>query len=171
MGWEWSLQGLKLTMENYKTVTPTCGRCRLLGVVVYKRFQLQSSDWEFFFDGFDWSLKKGGCKRMQQLTTMLGPAVHRREDTTYKSLETMCRRSRNKRNVGSWKFDWFQTLCNNSNNTQRHATTYNRVYKRTQHVTSNNVGTLLAKMRPFRRGLTTQWKRKAKYVVRCPSPE
>ena len=33
-------------------------------------------------------------------------------------------------------FDWFQTLSNNS---QQHATTYNRVRKRTQHVTSNNV--------------------------------
>ena len=45
------LQGLKLTMENYKTVTPNCGRRRLLDVVVYKRFQLQSSDWEFFLMG------------------------------------------------------------------------------------------------------------------------
>ena len=26
------------------------------------------------------------CKRMQQLPTMLGPAVHRGKDTTYKSL-------------------------------------------------------------------------------------
>ena len=43
------LQGLKLTMENYKTFTPNCGRRRLLDVVVYKRFQLQSSDWKFFF--------------------------------------------------------------------------------------------------------------------------
>ena len=43
------LQGLKLTMENYKTVTPNCGRRRLLDVVVYNRFQLQSSDWKFFF--------------------------------------------------------------------------------------------------------------------------
>ena len=31
------------------------------------------------------------CKRMQQLPTMLGPAVHRGKDTTYKTLETgMC---------------------------------------------------------------------------------
>ena len=35
------------------------------------------------------------------------------------------------------KFDRFQTLRNNS---QQHATTCNRVCKRTQHVTSNNVG-------------------------------
>ena len=33
-------------------------------------------------------------------------------------------------------FDRFQTLCNNS---QQHVTTCNRVNKRTQHVTSNNV--------------------------------
>ena len=38
---------------------------------------------------------------MQQLPTIVGPAVHRREDTTHKSLETMCRQSRNKRNVRS----------------------------------------------------------------------
>ena len=29
------------------------------------------------------------CKRMQQLLTMLGPAVHRGKDTTHKSLKTM----------------------------------------------------------------------------------
>ena len=27
-----------------------------------------------------------GCKRMQQLLTMLGPTVHRGKDTTHKSL-------------------------------------------------------------------------------------
>ena len=38
----------------------------------------------------------------------------------------------------------FQTLRKNSrpNNTQKHATTRDRVCKRTQHVTSNNVGSL-----------------------------
>ena len=35
------------------------------------------------------------------------------------------------------KFDWFQNL---RNNTQQYPTTCNRVCKRTQHVTSNNVG-------------------------------
>ena len=30
------------------------------------------------------------CKRMQQLITMLEPAVHRGKDTTHKTLETMC---------------------------------------------------------------------------------
>ena len=29
------------------------------------------------------------CKRMQELTTMLGPAVHPGKDTTHKTLETM----------------------------------------------------------------------------------
>jgi len=43
------------------------------------------------------------------------------------------------------KFDGFQTLRNNS---QQHTTTRNRVCKRTQHVTSNNV-------EPFARGLTS----------------
>ena len=90
------------------------------------------------------------CKRMQQLPTILGPAVHRGKDTTHKTLETMCLRGPN--NVGRasavqtdptllryastitvqkkcWElwaqtFDRFQTC--------------NRVCKRTQHVTSNN---------------------------------
>ena len=49
------------------------------------------------------------------------------------------------------KFDWFQTL---RNNTQQHPTTCNRVYKRRQHVTSNNIGTCWPTMfRPFARGL------------------
>ena len=47
-------------------------------------------------------------------------------------------------------FDRFQTLCNDS---QQHVTTCNRVSKRTQHVTSNNVGTLywptMYMLRPF----------------------
>ena len=30
------------------------------------------------------------CKRMQQLLTMLGPAVHRGKDATHKTLETIC---------------------------------------------------------------------------------
>ena len=49
------------------------------------------------------------------------------------------------------KFDRFQTL---RNNTQQHLTKCNRVYKRTQHVTSNNVGSCWSTMlRPFARGL------------------
>ena len=30
------------------------------------------------------------CKRIQQLPTTLGPAVHRGKDTTHETLETMC---------------------------------------------------------------------------------
>ena len=49
------------------------------------------------------------------------------------------------------KFDQFQTL---RNNTQQHPTTCNRACKRTQHVTSNNVGTCWPTMlRPFARDL------------------
>ena len=49
------------------------------------------------------------------------------------------------------KFDWFQTL---RDNTQQHPTTCNRVCKRTQHVTSNNVGSCWPTMlRRFARGL------------------
>ena len=74
------------------------------------------------------------CKRMQQLPTIFGPAVHRGKDTTHKTLETVCharayvaptileelqlckwiqhccatlQRSRNKRNVGSY---WLNSL-------------------------------------------------------------
>ena len=50
------------------------------------------------------------------------------------------------------KFDQFQTL---RNNTQQHPTTWNRVCKRTQHVTSKNVGSCWPTMlRPLARGLT-----------------
>ena len=49
------------------------------------------------------------------------------------------------------KFDRFQTL---RNNTQQHPTTCNKVCKRKQHVTSNNVGSCWPTMlRPFARGL------------------
>ena len=49
------------------------------------------------------------------------------------------------------KFDRFQTL---RNNTQQHPTTCNRMCKRTQHVTSNNVGSCWPTMlRLFSRGL------------------
>ena len=52
------------------------------------------------------------------------------------------------------KFDRFQTL---RNNTQQHPTTCNRVCKRTQHVTSNNVGSCWPTMlRPFARGLMVE---------------
>ena len=105
---------------------------------------------------------------MQQLPTMLGPAVHRGKDITPNV--------RGPNNVGRvvqtdptllryasaimeqkkcWellaeKFDRFQTL---RNNTQQHPTTCNRVWKRTQHVTSNNVGSCWPTMlRPFARG-------------------
>ena len=44
------------------------------------------------------------------------------------------------------KFDRFQTLCNN---TQQHPTTCNRVCKRTQHVTSNNVASVCTGLNAF----------------------
>ena len=64
------------------------------------------------------------------------------------------------------KFNWFQTLPNNR---QQHPTTYNRVWKRTQHVTSNNVGGCWSTMlRPFARSLTLHvlW---SKYGTICHS--
>ena len=106
------------------------------------------------------------CKRMQQLPTLLGPTVHRGKDlkkpcVAPTMLEELCkriqhccatlRRSRNKRNVGScWLKVWPV-----SDFAQEHPTTCNRVCKRTQHVTSNNVGSCWSTMLlPFARSLT-----------------
>ena len=56
----------------------------------------------------------------------------------------------------SRKFDWFQTVRVNS---PKHATTCNKVRTRTQHVTSNNVGSCsLTMLRPFTPGF--------KFVIR-----
>ena len=44
------------------------------------------------------------------------------------------------------KFDRFQTLRNNP---QQYPTTYNKVCKRTQHVTSNNVASVCTRLYPF----------------------
>ena len=103
-------------------------------------------------------------KRMQQLPTMLGPAVHRGKDTTHKSLICkLCVISvRGPNNVGravqtdptllryasaikeqkkGWellaeKFDRFQTLCNNS---QQHATTCNNMQQGVQSDATCNI--------------------------------
>ena len=40
------------------------------------------------------------CKRMQQLPTKLGPAVHRGKDTTNKTLKTMCNARAGPNSVG-----------------------------------------------------------------------
>ena len=102
------------------------------------------------------------CKQMQQLQAMLGPAVHRGKGITYKTstmleelrkrIQNCCatlRRSRNKRNVGSC---WLKSLTGFK--LCAHATTCNKVYKRTQHVSSNNVGSCWpGKLCPFPRAL------------------
>ena len=116
-------------------------------------------------------------KLMQQLPTMLGPAVHRGKDTSHKSCKPCVISVRGPNNVGRavqtyptllrffsaiterkkcWelfaeKFDQFQALHNTP-----HPTTCNRVCKGTQHVTSNNinVGSCWPTMfRPFARSL------------------
>ena len=48
------------------------------------------------------------CKRMQQLPTMLGPAVHRQKDATHKTLETM-------RTERAWPQQCWKTCTNGSN--------------------------------------------------------
>ena len=48
------------------------------------------------------------CKRMQQLPTMLGPAVHRGKDTTHKSLRTI-------RNECAWPQQCWKSCPNGSN--------------------------------------------------------
>ena len=61
------------------------------------------------------------------------------------------------------KFDWFQTL---HNNTQQHPTTCNRVCKRTQHVTTDNIGSCWAKMlRPFARSLILILRPQASWIT------
>ena len=61
------------------------------------------------------------------------------------------------------KFDWFQTLRNNK---QQHPTTCNRMCKRTQQVTSNNVGSCWPTMlRPFARGF--KWVCKKGAILKC----
>ena len=126
------------------------------------------------------------CKRMQQLPTMLRPAVDRGKDKPISLCKTCVMRVRGSNNVGRvvqthptlllyasaiteqkkcWellaeKFDRFQTV---RNNTQQHPTTCNRVCKRTQQITSNNVWSCWpAMLRPFARGFT--FKRKIIYV-------
>ena len=83
------------------------------------------------------------CKRMQQVPTILGPAVHRGKDTTHKTLETMCharawpqlqlckriqhccatlQRSRDKRNVESYglkRLTGFKLCATTPNNMQQ----------------------------------------------------
>ena len=47
------------------------------------------------------------CKRIQQLPTMLGPAVHRSKDTTHKTSETMC-------NARAWPQQCWKSCKNGS---------------------------------------------------------
>ena len=102
------------------------------------------------------------CKRMQQLPTMLGAAVHRHwKDTDHKTsmrvsgpnnigramhyasnIVGLCfgdHRTKEFWELLGQKFYWCQTLRNNS---QQHAITCNRVCKRTQHMTTNNVASV-----------------------------
>ena len=48
------------------------------------------------------------CKRIRQLPTMLGPAVHRGKDTTNKCLQTM-------RNERAWPQQCWKSCANGSN--------------------------------------------------------
>ena len=117
------------------------------------------------------------CKQMQQLSTMLGPAVHRAKDTTHESLWSMrneralpqqCWKSyANGSNIVALRFGDHRTkemlgvigwnVWPVSNFAQQHATTCNRVSQRTQHVTSNNAGSCWSTMlRPFARSLRVQ---------------
>ena len=88
------------------------------------------------------------CKRMQQLPTMLGPAVH--TDPTLLRYASAITEQKKCWELLAEKFDRFQTL---RNNTQQHPATCNRVCKWTQLVTSHNVGSCWpTTLRPFARG-------------------
>ena len=89
------------------------------------------------------------CKSVQQLPTILGPAVYRGKTMcNVRGWPQQCRNSgANGPNIVALPFgdyvtteisgaDWFQTLRNDS---QQHAITFNRVCKRTQHLTFNIV--------------------------------
>ena len=123
------------------------------------------------------------CIQMQQLQAMLRPAVHRGKGMTYnfgnnvqcecvastmleelrKRIQNCCatlRRSRNERNV---KRCWLKSLTGFK--LCARATTCNKVYKRMQHVSSNNVGSCWpGKLCPFAQGFTWQ-KRRKKWVT------
>ena len=106
-------------------------------------------------------------KRMQQLPAMLGATVHRVKDKTHKTLVSVCNARTKPQQCWescatdqtllryalamTQKFDKFQILRNNF---QQHTTTCSRqVCKRTQHVTSNSVGSCWpTKLRPFAQG-------------------
>ena len=85
---------------------------------------------------------------------MLGPAVHRGKDATHKTFETTC-------NARAWPHQYWKSCANGSNvvalrfgdhgtkemlgvvgSFKLCATTCNKVCKRTQHVTSNNLASL-----------------------------
>ena len=115
------------------------------------------------------------CKRVQQLLTMLGPALHLGTDTTHKTLQTM-------RNTRAWPEQCWKNCANGSNVValrfcdhgtkemlgvagskvwlvsnfaQQLPTTCNRVCKRPGGVTSKNVGSCWPTMlRPFAWDLT-----------------
>ena len=97
------------------------------------------------------------CKRMQQLPTMLEELCKLLRYASAITEQKKCWE------LLAEKFDWFQTL---RNNTQQHPTTCNRVCKRTQHVTSNNVGSCWPTMlRLFAWGLTIHFSAAMKTLV------
>ena len=145
--------------------------------VVFKRTQqiptlLRQQCWELLRAGWQWCAN--GCNSSQQcwdLQCIVGriqpirlckPCVMsvRGPNNVGRAVQTdptlLCYASAITEQKKCWellaeKFDWFQTL---RNNTQQPPTTCNRVCKRTQHVTSNNVGSCWPKMLgPFARSL------------------
>ena len=58
----------------------------------------------------------------------------------------------------------FKLCATSLNNTQRHATICNRMCKRTQHVTSHNVGNCWPNWRPFEWGFTWKFEAAGKYI-------
>ena len=98
------------------------------------------------------------CIRMQQLPTMLSVRGPNNVGRAVQTDPALCRNAlvitEQKKcwELLAEKFDRFQTL---RNNTQQHPTSCNMVCKRTQHVTSNNVGSCWSTMlRPFASSLT-----------------
>ena len=79
------------------------------------------------------------CRRMQQLPTMLGPAVHRGKDTTHKSLQTM-------RNERAWPQQCWKSCANGSNIV---------ALRLGDHRTKEMLGVVLKSLTGFKLGATT----------------
>ena len=112
-----------------------------------------------------WQACANGCNKLKSQTML---SYVQTDETTPNLVGTCCVCLHVAKSLTGFK------LCTiTPNNTQQHATACNRVCKRTQHVTYNNVGSCLPKMlRPrFARGTTLHFVTNfVNLFAICPSP-